>query len=208
MITQNVLISLALNIQKLAHKRQDAEQAARAQQLVDESEGSSTPIATTSVGGLGSREELEVVSEDDYDGDANAGRPSPSPNPWADEPERDDEHVLPTTPANYSSQPPTPRRSHTAPVAPPKPRRLSALASLFGFGKKRTPPLDERTPLIPVDIVTEAAVAEGLQGRVANGTVKGDDKTTDSAFDNEDRNEGDYLKSKLWYCWRTSILLA
>ncbi|KAJ7095234.1 DUF803-domain-containing protein [Mycena belliarum] len=159
-ITGNVLISLALNLQKLAHKRGEAEKLARRR-------AKSTPNGAAQAG--------------EYPHAHQARLPDDAPLAQA--------AVLVTQRGDYGST----SRSNSYGSLPemttsPKKTLLSRL-----FPSKQLPNgiASERTTLLPVDVIT----AEQVQA-----TRRPRRKPSDDDQDSDDEgNESDYLKSKVWW---------
>ncbi|KAK7061572.1 DUF803 domain membrane protein [Favolaschia claudopus] len=164
-ISGNVLISLALNLQKLAHKRVEAEKAEQ-RRIKSPPNGASSGISSE-----------------------NGEYPHPADCP----PEE-----LPLAPAvvlvphrvDYGSTSGSVSSSHLDAEldAPPK---KSFLGNLFRSRRNSNPVPTERTSLIPVDVMTEDQM---------NGATRQQRKPEDDPIESdEDWNESDYLKSKLWW---------
>ncbi|CAA7259538.1 unnamed protein product [Cyclocybe aegerita] len=168
-ITGNILISLALNLQKLAHKRVEKEKKV----LEAESRNDHTSL-------------------DERDEDLEAFRNDPQDDVFTDRPTTDNSELRPLVahpepmvrdygsdasglPVNAQVKL---KRSFMSRIVPSRARGKAAVSKLS---------------LLPVDIVTEDAALHGLAVR-----KKGHSPDSDSP-DTVEGNEGEYLKSKLWW---------
>ncbi|KAK7049641.1 hypothetical protein VNI00_005672 [Paramarasmius palmivorus] len=169
-IAGNVLISLALNIQKLAHQRLDAEKPSRSE---------SAPRGRTA-----STLEEEEEDEGDNTNDNNITNASSQPQASSSSStsEAESQPLLPfprVQPGEYGTV--TPYDSN-------KPKAWS----WFSRRRKKTPELSS----MPVEIITEESfqAQNGLTN--GNGHKKPEDTRKEDVTDG---NESDYLKSKLWW---------
>ncbi|KJA29659.1 hypothetical protein HYPSUDRAFT_31621 [Hypholoma sublateritium FD-334 SS-4] len=161
-VSGNVLISLALNLQKLAHKR-----VKERKEDANQDERPSTSDST-----------LHECEEDDA-----------QPEGYSE----DDIFTSPRTQVEGELQPlvlrPEPMVRDYGTDAPLSETLKPTVSSRFNpFRRRReTPPTKY---LIPVDILTQDAALHGLPTRT---------KPKDNGIDAVAENEGDYLKSKLWW---------
>ncbi|KAF7352939.1 DUF803 domain membrane protein [Mycena venus] len=168
-ITGNVLISLALNLQKLAHKRVEAEKVER-RQAKPATNGTAHPNGISEAGEYPEHEDgphedvplapavVLVPHRVDY---GSTSRPGSSTN----------------------------LNEHDMSVSPKK----TLLANLFRSKRRQRTANEvpsERTSLIPVDVITEEE---------ANGSHRPRRKPEDEPEEFDDWNESDYLKTKLWW---------
>ncbi|KAF9263558.1 DUF803-domain-containing protein [Marasmius fiardii PR-910] len=170
-ITGNILISLSLNIQKLAHKRLDSEKSAEASN--DRSNSNHRHVDTMY------EEEEEVERVDDSDGSSVTPRASTS----AAESETQPLFLFPHAKSSYGS---TSRHSDAR-----LPER--SFISPLSLARKGAP---ETPPVMPVEVVSEHTLINGLtNGQKGSEVVR--EVTPEPGNGNE--NESEYLKSKLWW---------
>ncbi|KAK0191244.1 magnesium transporter NIPA-domain-containing protein [Armillaria mellea] len=167
-IAGNVLISLALNVQKLAHKRLDAEKLSS----LNDSGRSGTRLKPqddvhSSGPSLNERDEdqeTEVVGVARPDDESDIFR-YPETVPL----------MSPNGRTNYGSSP-SPRKPHK--------RSFTEFLSRPRFGRRTQVPI----VTIPVDVVVEESASPQQNKFNENGRAE-----------ELEQNEGDYLKSKLWW---------
>ncbi|KAJ7086735.1 magnesium transporter NIPA-domain-containing protein [Mycena epipterygia] len=170
-ITGNVLISLALNLQKLAHKRGETEKLRR-RQAQRATNGASHPNGSHP------------------DGIPEAGEyPESDEMPSDDTPLAEATVVVPQR-SDYGS---TSRSSsstslHDTSVSPKKTLLSRLFHSKHPHATNGIP--SERTTLLPVDVITEEEIMSAQRPKR---------KPEDEESDFEEGNESDYLKSKLWW---------
>ncbi|KAK0231079.1 magnesium transporter NIPA-domain-containing protein [Armillaria fumosa] len=167
-IAGNVLISLALNVQKLAHKRLDAEKSS----LLNDSGRNGTALKPQD-DGHSSGPSLNETDEDQETEVASVARPDDEPDIF-----RYPETVPLMSPngrTNYGSSP-SPRKPHK--------RSFAEFLSRPKFGRMPTVPI----ATIPVDVVVEESASPQQNKFNENGRAE-----------ELEQNEGDYLKSKLWW---------
>jgi len=165
-ITGNVLISLALNLQKLAHKRVEKMRIAssnakpQTQATIDEHD-----------------EERENIGQDPQE-DFSSSRPAPQgeQQPLTAYPEPMVRDYGGSLGSPSTTQMGNGRRSFVSRLIP-------------GRNRSKTP---SRKFLLPVDIISEDAALHGLS-TIRKPKVPEDDP------DAVEDNEGEYLKSKLWW---------
>lgn len=174
-VTGNVLISLALNLQKLAHKQMEERKNASTHQTQGKrslEQYEEKADACTGENGLEHDEEVNhsIMHPTPRESEMQplTSRPEAFLHDYGTEPS-----ALPNTPSQTS-----PRRSFVSRLNPLRPRR-----------KKLMPRF-----LLPVDIISEDAALHGLATIRRKPPTVQIDNTTDAVDD----NEGDYLKSKLW----------
>ncbi|KAH9947323.1 DUF803-domain-containing protein, partial [Amylocystis lapponica] len=193
-ISGNVLISLALNCQKLAHQRLEREREVQAQELSNQAPGHATH--TDAADAIRTSGASSGIDMEDTFGDEESGVPLKSPA---------------STPVAVSESEPLLRPDDRAPAAsygasegrpPLLPPKRRTFFSRFAFRKRdrsERPFRDADTShlaithaLVPVDVVTV------LPESLANGD---ESRPGANAEDKEhyDGNESDYLKSKLWW---------
>ena len=179
-ISGNILISLALNLQKLAHKRVRLE----SEHLHNGYHRERKLCYAPSVVNLlldGSEPSLNEQDEDELGDDADDFPASPIPRNTSSE-------LQPlllssnTSSPNYGANP-----AQDSPRSPANSRQwlISRLLRLPGKRKKHL------HLAIPVDIMSEEAALHGLQVH--------HHKSDAQQYDQAQENEGEYLKSKLWW---------
>ncbi|KAJ6516066.1 magnesium transporter NIPA-domain-containing protein [Mycena sanguinolenta] len=163
-ISGNILISLALNLQKLAHKRVEAKKLERRK--------AAAPNGSLHSNGISESEEYS-------EGENRPPEDVPLAPPF----------VL-RVDYGSTSRPDssTSLNEHEMSVSPKK----TLLASLFRSKRSRAPSgiASERTSLIPVDVMTEEEI---------NDSQRSARNSEDEPSQFDDWNEGDYLKTKLWW---------
>ncbi|GLB33645.1 putative magnesium transporter NIPA [Lyophyllum shimeji] len=186
-ITGNILISLALNLQKLAHKRVEAEIRARDSCGQNGKRAGNGNMSIDPV--RRRRSDGPSLNESDEDRTSVAlTSTQTSPGSMESQPLIPFPHSS-TPPADYGTTLPIadnayPERSQ--PSAPHKSKFFSRLAGSWFRRKARRHP----SAVIPVDVVTEEAVLR------AQRTGQ---KATQKQDILEEGNETAYLKSKLWW---------
>ncbi|KAJ2916521.1 hypothetical protein MD484_g3937, partial [Candolleomyces efflorescens] len=178
-ISGNTLISFALNLQKLAHKRM--QQRKRMANKVPKH--SSSNIADTVP--EEPDEEDQQAREHERDQDTDRSQASATATLTETQPLM----VLSSASGDYgTATPPAPG----AVVEQSKARRtLVSRLVPFRFRARKG---SAAAPILPIDVVTEAAALNALSSKNTNGSTtagEGDDKVEDT--------EGDYLKSKSWW---------
>jgi hypothetical protein len=183
-ISGNVLISFALNLQKLAHKR------TQQQRRLDAMNGAPKQEPHNANGALHEENEESHEAHGHQEGREPDSRSSTTAT--AALVETQPLIVQPSIHArDYGSATPNPTGEAFAPppVAQAKPRR-TLLSRIIPFKPKNKQGGSTRTTL-PIDIVTEEAAMHGLSHH-----NKKDRAVDDSPVE---QNEGAYLKSKTWY---------
>ncbi|PPQ77316.1 hypothetical protein CVT25_010898 [Psilocybe cyanescens] len=171
-ISGNVLISLALNLQKLAHMRVEKKKLAAASKNGENNDTSPSEHNEDDANETGNIPEEEDVFSD-------------SPSPTGLQAER--QHLIAF---------PEPRIRDYGSEASGTPKSLaSKVKRPFSsrFNPLRIRNKVSQAKYIPVEIMTEDAALHGLPSRRMNGAKKQDNN------DSVNENEGDYLKSKLWW---------
>lgn len=193
-IAGNVLISLALNLQKLAHKRLEIEKLVRARERSPKDRNKLRNQGNATANGSGPRL-ADGPSLDEADEILESARESEHEGPLAEEPRDTDmpaelQPLLLLREQRDSGQ----RTFDGYGTAPPgsikrEPPKRTLVSRLFPFqvGSKD---VVEETTMLPVDVITEEA---------ALGTRR-DGKPISTEYPDEEEvgNESDYLKSKLW----------
>ncbi|KAJ8086446.1 hypothetical protein PM082_005269 [Marasmius tenuissimus] len=174
-IAGNILISLSLNIQKLAHKRLDADKST-----------SNTPNEAYSSPSSGHRR-VDTMYEEDEDSDDTAATPRPNTNLTHSETQA----LVPFPHAGSS------RYGSIDHHPDLKPSGRSLISRLLP--RKAAVASADAIPTIPVEVVTEQEALRNVNGP-PNGHKK-DDKNPHETNNNDpsNSNESEYLKSKLWY---------
>ncbi|KAL0070902.1 hypothetical protein AAF712_002123 [Marasmius tenuissimus] len=174
-IAGNILISLSLNIQKLAHKRLDADKST-----------SNTPNEAYSSPTSGHRR-VDTMYEEDEDSDDTAATPRPNTNLTHSETQA----LVPFPHAGSS------RYGSIDHHPDLKPSGRSLISRLFP--RKAAVASADAIPTIPVEVVTEQEALRNVNGP-PNGHKK-DDKNPHETNNNDpsNSNESEYLKSKLWW---------
>ncbi|KAF5370101.1 hypothetical protein D9758_001204 [Tetrapyrgos nigripes] len=174
-VAGNILISLALNIQKLAHKRLDAEKAAR-------NPAGNNTLAQSKSNGNTRLSSMEEDNEDDEGSDSiipmNHSEPSTSStNPSETQPLL----LFPQSqPSNeYGSAPQKPKDSFLSRISP--------------FQKKNK---ILKASAMPVDVVGGESI---LQRFPDNHKPSPTPTSSGASSQIEDGNESEYLQSKLWW---------
>ncbi|TEB35526.1 DUF803-domain-containing protein [Coprinellus micaceus] len=183
-ISGNVLISFALNLQKLAHKR------TQQQRRLDAMNGAPKQEPHNANGALHEENEESHEAHGHQEGREPDSRSSTTAT--AALVETQPLIVQPSIHArDYGSATPNPTGEAFAPppVAQAKPRR-TLLSRIIPFKPKNKQGGSTRTTL-PIDIVTEEAAMHGLSHH-----NKKDRAVDDSPVE---QNEGAYLKSKTWW---------
>lgn len=166
-VAGNILISLALNVQKLAHKRLDAEKLSSLNDLGRDGTAKPQDDDHSSGPSLNERDEdqeTEVVGVAHSDGESDIFR-YPETVPL----------MSPNGQTNYGSSP-SPRKPHK--------RSFADFLSQPRFGRRPKVPI----VTIPVDVVVEESASSQQNKFNENGRAE-----------ELEQNEGDYLKSKLWW---------
>ncbi|KAK0468054.1 magnesium transporter NIPA-domain-containing protein [Desarmillaria tabescens] len=166
-IAGNVLISLALNVQKLAHKRLDAEKLSSLNNFGKDGAAKPQDDGHSSGPSLNERDEdqeAEAVGVVRPDDESDIFR-YPETVPL----------MSPNGQTNYGSSP-SPRKPHK--------RSFAEFLSRPRFGRRPKVPMVE----IPVDVVVEGNASPQQNKFNENGRAE-----------ELEQNEGDYLKSKLWW---------
>ncbi|KDR83559.1 hypothetical protein GALMADRAFT_235781 [Galerina marginata CBS 339.88] len=171
-VSGNILISLALNLQKLAHKRVDRMKIAAATSSSAEQQGTS----------FDERDEDEESRAHHAEEDVFSNRPSGTT----------DAELQP-----LMAFPETMVRDYGAGASEATPNRQGNKVKRF-FASRFSPPRSRNNSsqakfIVPVEIVTEDAALHGLQSN--NKKQDGEGGNHDAV----ERNEGEYLKSKLWW---------
>lgn len=197
-IAGNILISLALNVQKLAHKRMEAEKLHRLK--ARELKGKRTAGETTNGNAGGRHVGPSLVEEEEED----EGERTPTerlenvfvqPSAGSATTPRPAIESLPLLAASDTNLPAhgygsgsRPASSHTVPQYKiPKSQKRTLLSRFLPF---QTHPKPTHSPvLLPVEVV---AIKTSSQTRT-NGK-----KENGNLLDDEDGHESDYLKSRLW----------
>ncbi|KAI0347448.1 DUF803-domain-containing protein [Trametopsis cervina] len=174
-ISGNILISLALNCQKLAHRRLEKDRELR---TLRNNDGRSNGIGRPVKRGQDSR--LEHTQEEEEEGELTpTGLPlrqvSASPEPEAS--------VFAPVP---ETEPLLPRAHRTSSGGTPA-KKAPLFGRILPWRKSRDRVQTEHT-LIPVDVVT-----------VEPTSAIGQQHSDKSSSENHGGNESDYLKSKLWW---------
>ncbi|ESK97556.1 duf803 domain membrane protein [Moniliophthora roreri MCA 2997] len=175
-IAGNVLISLALNIQKLAHQRLDAQKPSHSE--------------TSLRGRRGSTLQEEEENEDERTHDENSNhisQPQPSSSSSTSQPES--QPLLPfprVESADYGTAPNSENDSHKH-----KARSWLSRLILPSCHDKPRPVL-----AMPVEVITEESFQNQNGWDNRNGSKKPEHN---SKQDVDNGNESDYLKSKLWW---------
>jgi hypothetical protein len=191
-ITGNVLISLALNLQKLAHKRVEADTRNRRN---EEQQNRKNVNDNDTSGGLEHRRSEGPSLDENEEDRLQASSPERSRQPSLHV-ETQGSIPFPDTPTprNYGT------RSNGTPSAalvrstPIKRRTFASQFVPFRFGFKKSMDHEnvaQQAPLLPVDIISEESILNGP----SNGQKQPDNQKVDAL---EEGNETDYLKSKLW----------
>ncbi|KIK65425.1 hypothetical protein GYMLUDRAFT_38882 [Collybiopsis luxurians FD-317 M1] len=177
-VAGNVLISLALNLQKLAHKRMDAEKS------LTSSDTAHTSVKTPTLDS--ERSQVSTVDEGEEGRESGTNvRLGTTSNLRAFE----SEPLLP-----FPRGPQTPKSvtsDYGSAASPSRPAKKKLVSRMFPFRSRQKP----RPVLLPVDIVP--------QSRIQNNNFK--PNSTNAQIDpplkgqEENGNETDYLKSKLWW---------
>ncbi|KAJ3756775.1 magnesium transporter NIPA-domain-containing protein [Lentinula raphanica] len=172
-IAGNILISLALNLQKLAHKRLDAEKNSSS----DESNGNHKPPSLDS-----DRRAVSTVDEDeegrdysDVDGSDRLVESSSNSRPGSE-----GEPLLTFPRAQRSPG------EYGAVDSQPSKKKL--VSRIFPFRSRPKP----RPVVLPVDIVAQSQIQKKAKPIHRTENVVSNDEVKSS-------NESDYLKSKLWW---------
>ncbi|KII95369.1 hypothetical protein PLICRDRAFT_693597 [Plicaturopsis crispa FD-325 SS-3] len=191
-IAGNVLISLALNVQKLAHKRLEREKYDRARdRIASEREAAAEPNAPAA-GGPGELDSVSELGTESTPTNDDAGERDPLISTQPQDPGRNYGSRSTSVPSSSDH----PQRSESKDA---KPRQaLVSIFNPFGFGRgrgRRQEALSfhddtESGRLLPVDVIVEEPPTNGKNGKHENGIA---------LTDEEDGNESDYLKSKLWW---------
>ncbi|KAG7097132.1 hypothetical protein E1B28_004510 [Marasmius oreades] len=169
-ITGNILISLSLNIQKLAHKRLDAKELA----LLSNGHPDSNPRRVDTMYEAEGEEGGDTL--DDSDGSSITPRASTS----AVDAESQPLILFPRAEVQYGSTAHhSDIRTGRSSISPLSPSRKGA-------------PTTDTLPVMPVEVVSEQTFINGI----ANGQ-KGNEAPLEPG--NGNRNESEYLKSKLWW---------
>ncbi|KAL0581992.1 hypothetical protein V5O48_000050 [Marasmius crinis-equi] len=178
-IAGNILISLSLNIQKLAHKRLDAQKSP-----TDTSNG---PYSNSNHRRVDTMLEEDEDEHEDSDDSATA-----TPRPSTSHPESESQPLVPFPRAQveYGSTDHHQRDK----------RPGSSIISRLLTRKKAVESRDTLpVSVMPVEVLTEQ---EAVQHATSNGNgQKKDDKNAreNSTTDPSNGNESEYLKSKLWW---------
>ncbi|KAF9008899.1 magnesium transporter NIPA-domain-containing protein [Cyathus striatus] len=174
-ITGNVLISLALNLQKLAHKRVDAARTARLGQ-----DGSHRNGHKYYNGAVRNNPSLDERDESDSES------PPQSQALGHSAATRDERQPL-VQPSRYGAV--EGRTPHSSSVARSKRTLISRFIPLR-FQAKPTVMEQGANALLPIDVMSEEA---------ALNVVRNPHKEPEHITHNSEENEADYLKSKLWW---------
>jgi hypothetical protein len=193
-ITGNVLISLALNLQKLAHKRVDVDKQARAEERQPTTRQNGVRGGNGEAAGRGG----EYLTEDSEDGEGPYTEEQPEARALVHSPVTRSTSVpiLETQPLLSQDINEFPRSygAGSASSNPPlKPNRTPTLrfASQSCFPRSRDSAEAPHT-LLPVDAILE----ESASSRAVKGDLKAE----------ENGSESDYLKSKLWWVYSYHLL--
>ncbi|KAJ7699926.1 magnesium transporter NIPA-domain-containing protein, partial [Mycena rosella] len=168
-ITGNVLISLALNLQKLAHKRGEAEKLRRRR--------AAKPAANGSGNGAAHPEGIPEAAEYPQ-------------TETPDEPPQAEAALLVAQRSDYGS---TSRSNSNASLHELSARPKKTLLSRLFRPKQQNGVASERTTLLPVDVITEEQL---LAAATPRPKPKRKPSSNDVS---EEGNESDYLKSKVWW---------
>lgn len=190
-ITGNVLISLALNLQKLAHKRVEQANAARGRQSPDQKNAASS--ARNANGETESRRagnpSLDENDEDLAQEDTAQGRLIPESSPFTQDRAPAQRHYGSGNNAiSQNSRSPHQKKMRTF-VSRLVPLRFRSQRESTDSALDNT--ISEETSLLPVDIITEDSVENTQPPR----RKKIGEVTPDVQGEGK---ESDYLKSKLW----------
>jgi hypothetical protein len=168
-ISGNVLISLALNLQKLAHKRLDAQSNGHVSE-----NGHMRPLLTPR------RNRPSTLNEQDEDSDTITGSTTP---PHQHSPTLESQPLLPVIDRsrNYT----TLDREDDPPEI--QPQKIGFFRRVF-HSKKRSGK-KKNVAVLPVDVMPEGPALRGLEAS----------RKQTSDEDEDEENEGAYLKSKLWW---------
>ncbi|TFK43367.1 magnesium transporter NIPA-domain-containing protein [Crucibulum laeve] len=187
-ITGNILISLALNLQKLAHKRVKAKQTAayrhNGQQKGRPSRGDREDAGPS----LDENDEDRERNNEDRDEGASIGAPPPMFGASSET-----QPLIPFPESHTGHYGSTPSEDASVSSAPPEHSLASRLVPLR-FRSKPQP--GAKSPkhvdaMLPVDVMSEEAALHGIP-------VSRKKKSNDLDEDHGG-NESDYLKSKLWW---------
>lgn len=195
-VTGNVLISLALNLQKLAHKSRKKSLANlnsrknRAPQRM--SDVDEAPDEQDEDGGHKSSTQHNAPGKAPLSPGNTIGSETETliPFPHGSSPPNNYGAASGGAISSYSPGPSSPRKKPT--IA----SRLVPLHSRQPEGAFRGGGGSGTTHILPVEIMSENNILQGLPT-----SRKKPEKTNDDS-ENEDENEGDYLKSKLWLVQR------
>ncbi|KAF8165172.1 magnesium transporter NIPA-domain-containing protein [Crassisporium funariophilum] len=182
-VTGNILISLALNLQKLAHKR--VEKLKKAKNQGANRYGSTPPDHRVSDG----------PSLNEYDEDQELHHAGGEPDIFSDSPiaqNPSESQPLVAFPdseplaRDYGTEPSTITPGRQSPKV-----KRSLASRLVPFRSKKS--RSGKKFLLPVDIMSEEAALHGLPTKPRTQRAQGDDD------ESEQGNESDYLKTKLWW---------
>jgi magnesium transporter len=208
-IAGNVLISLALNVQKLAHKRLEAQrvQATRIRSIRSLNGSASGDASRRGAAGRVSEDGQEMSSDpgrrtrietlDNVFGHSLSESPSVTTIPAPE--------TLPLL-ANHRSPPRTySEAAGSSRTLTPDSPRLPRRTLLSRWASYLSPSSPSESALLPIHVVTEAAILDGRH--IAKKNVLQEASPTD-----EDSRESDYLRSKLWFVrltfeWENPITL-
>lgn len=196
-ITGNILISLALNLQKLAHKRVEADARSRKSEEQSKSGQGSRRVEPQSHGN-----NLDENDEDQEEALVRNTRPE-NPRVWPTVAAADGNNGETRSPPAVPRDP-SHEQAYGAvngdgiplrrPQTSPKQRRgfVSKFLPFRQSRKTNINRISEESSLLPVDILTEErAFAARPQAQKRTGSGSSDAL--------EEGHESDYLKSKMWY---------
>lgn len=188
-ITGNVLISLALNLQKLAHKRVEVE--ARKRRNEGQQNGKN-PNESNTEHRRSEDPSLNEADEDRLQTNSREGSMQPTLHV-------DTQSLIPfpntPTPRDYGTRSTdTPNPLQQSLSVPNKRRTFASRLVPFRLGSKKPAEPEnvlQEAPLLPVDVIPEETALNGRSSvRKPTSTYNVDAL--------EEGNEADYLKSKLW----------